>query len=223
MKRVGEAAVALVLAVGGMAWAGPAVYELAMNANKDVCAGILEMFNAGLTKSGAVAYDHEAFRKIGWSPVSLGGKTPAVKRCNELERALVDIDNDGSLDLVVRTTFCMKGHPSDSVYIFPADSPVLEQTTWQDFNLLLATRNKFERTGGTYPLNDLPAESRGGTGAALSNAFTLRPFRMNETTYVSLTDSRAEWIVIAKYLKGEQFQDVCYLRAGTGRPPVATQ
>lgn len=210
-----QIALALAVITGGAVWAG--TYELAMSANKDLCVAVLEMFNSGEKKAGAVSYDHEAFRQISWSPVGLGGQAPKVRRCNELERALFDIDNNGGLDMVVRATFCMKGAPSDSLYIFPADSPVLDQATWQNFSPLLATRNKFERTGGSYPLTDLAAENRGRTGAALSTVFTLRPFRMNDQTYVSLTDGRAQWIVIAKYLQGEQFQDLCYLRAGSGQ------
>lgn len=212
--RVMQVAVALTLITGGAVWSIAAAYELAMSVDKDLCAAVLEMFNSGDKKAGVVSYDHEAFRQISWSSVNLGGQAPKVHRCNELERALFDIDNNGGVDVVVRTTFCMKGLPSDSLYIFPTDSPVLEQATWQDLSPLLATQNKFERTGMSYPLTGLPAESRARTGAALGTVFTLRPFRMNDQTYVSLTDSRAQWIVIAKYLQGEQFQDLCYLRAG---------
>lgn len=213
-RRVMQVTVALVLVTGGTVWARTAAYELAMSQNQELCARLLDLFNDSVKGAGSVAFDHEMFRTISWSPVNLGGQAPKVKRCNELERALFDLDNDGGMDLVVRTTFCMKGLPSDSLYMYPSDSPVLDQTTWQDLGPLFATRNKFERTSGTYVLTDLPVESRGRTGAALSNVFTLRPFRLNATTYVSLTDSRAEWIVIAKYLKGETFQDLCYLRAG---------
>lgn len=36
---------------------------------------------------------------------------------------------------------------------------------------------------------------------------------LDGNAYVSLTDGRAEWIVIAKYRGGERFEDMCYLRA----------
>ena len=55
-------------------------------------------------------------------------------------RALVDLDNNG-----------MKGSPSDSFYVFPADGTVLEQASWQDMAPLLATVDKSERTGGELP------------------------------------------------------------------------
>ncbi len=46
----------------------------------------------------------------------------------------------------------------------------------------------------------------------LTGVFTVQPFMLDGTAYVSLTDARAEWTVIAKYLGGERFEDQCYLR-----------
>jgi hypothetical protein len=123
---------------------------------------------------------------------------------------MFDVDNDGQEDLVVRTTFCMKGGPSDSLYVFPAGSPVLDQATWQDLSPLLATPDKFERTGGRYPLTSLHLER---VPPALTMRFTVQPIVLDGVTYISLTDERREWLVVAKYLKGERFEDQCYLRA----------
>jgi hypothetical protein len=61
---------------------------------------------------------------------------------------MFDLDNDGQPDLVVKTTFCMRRSRSDSLYMFPADSAVLEQGNWQGLSPLLATPDKFERTDG---------------------------------------------------------------------------
>jgi hypothetical protein len=122
----------------------------------------------------------------------------------------VDLDNDGHQDLVVKTTFCMKGPPSDSLYVFPAGSLALDQASWQDLSPLLATNDKFERTGGPYPLTSFPMEN---APPALTTVFTIHPFMLDGVTYVSLTDARGEWIVVAKYLRGDWFEDLCYLRA----------
>ena len=134
-----------------------------------------------------------------------------MRRCSSLARAMLDIDNDGRQDLVVKTTFCMKGAPSDSLYVFPGDSPVLEQATWQDMAPLLATADKFERTGGIYPLTALHA---GTAPPSLSTVFTVQLFIVDDVTYVGMTDAQRGWMVIAKYVKGERFEDQCYLRAG---------
>jgi hypothetical protein len=120
----------------------------------------------------------------------------------------VDLNNDGQQDLVVKTTFCMKGAPSDSLYVFPADNSVLDQVSWQDMSPLLATNDKFERTGGTYPLTSLPMEN---SVPALTTLFAIHPFILDGVAYVSLTDARREWIVVATYLRGERFEDLCYL------------
>ena len=124
----------------------------------------------------------------------------------------MDLNNDGQNDLVIKTTFCMKGMPSDSFYVFPADSQVLEQTSWQDMNLLVSTQDKFERTGGTYPLTALSME-RVAPPPVLASVFTIQPFRLDGVGYLSLTDARREWMVIAKYRGGERFEDQCYLHA----------
>jgi hypothetical protein len=153
-------------------------------------------------------------KTVEWKPVELKGQGPKTRHCSSLDQALLDLDNDGTKDLVIKTTFCMKGAPSDSLYVFPADSHVLEQLSWQDMAPLLATRDKFERTGGSYQLTGLPMSSESSKGTpALSTVFTVLPFTLENRSYVAMTDSRGTWTVIAKYLRGERFEDQCYLRA----------
>ena len=96
--------------------------------------------------------------------------------------------------------------------MFPADSAVLEQANWQDLSPLLATTDKFERTGGAYPLTLFPAEEKGVSMTTLTGVFTVQPFMLDGSAYISLTDARAEWTVITKYLGGARFDDQCYLR-----------
>ena len=158
--------------------------------------------------------DAELVKTVDWKPVELKGQGPKTRQCSSLDRAIMDLDNSGTKDLVVKTTFCMKGAPSDSLYVFPADSAVLERTSWQDMGPLLATNDKFERTGGTYPLVSLPME-RSPIPPALATMFTAHPFILDSLAYVALTDAKREWLVITKYRGGEQFEDQCYLRAGT--------
>jgi hypothetical protein len=159
------------------------------------------------------AFAAELSKAVEWTPIELKGQGPKTRRCSSLDKAFLDLDNDGANDLVVKTTFCMKGAPSDSLYVFPADSNVLEQLSWQDLAPLLATRDKFERTGGRYPLSGLPMSSESAQGnPALSMVFTVQPFILEHRSYVAMTDSRGTWTVIAKYLGGERFEDQCYLR-----------
>ena len=189
------------------ALASAASVEVAAWQDLPFCQNIATFFGARLKP------DAELVKTVEWKPVELKGQGPKARRCSSLDRAMMDLDNSGTKDLVVKTTFCMKGAPSDSLYVFPADSPVLEHLSWQDMSPLLATPNKFERTSGTYPLVSLPIE-RSPIPPALTTMFTAEPFILDSVAYVALTDAQREWLVIAKYRGGQQFEDRCYLRAG---------
>ena len=197
----------------GVVWAGERGYQLVVGRDNKLCARMLEAFREDVDDRGRLRYQHEIFRQITWKPVGLKGPGPKTRHCSSLDKAMFDLDNDGQQDLVVKTTFCMKGAPSDSFYMFPADSAVLEQANWQDLSPLLATSDKFERTGGRYTLSALPMSSVSSKEPpSLSAMFTLQPFIMDEKAYVTLTDGRGEWMVIAKYLRGDRFEDECYLQ-----------
>ena len=198
----------------GVAWAAERGYQLVVGRDNKLCARMLEAFREDVDDRGRLRYQHESFRQITWKPIELKGQGPKTRHCSSIDKALVDLDNDGQQDLVVKTTFCMKGAPSDSLYVFPADSPVLDQASWQDLSPLLATNDKFERTGGTYPLTSFPMEN--DSSAALTTLFAIHPFMLDGVTFVSLTDARGEWIVVAQYLRGEGFEDLCYLRMAGG-------
>ena len=196
----------------GVVWAGERGYQLVVGRDSKLCARVLEAFREDVDDRGRLRYQHEIFRQIIWKPVELKGQGPKTRHCSSLDKAMFDLNNDGQQDLVVKTTFCMKGSPSDSFYMFPADSAVLEQANWQDLSPLLATPDKFERTGGAYPLTQLSVEESDVNRTPLTGVFTIQPFMLDGSAYVSLTIGRAEWTVIAKYLRGERFEDQCYLR-----------
>lgn len=180
--------------------------ELAAFADKAFCEKV-----AGLSGDQS-AFETSLSRTVVWEPVELKGEDPAVRRCSSLDKTVVDLDNDGKKDLVVKATFCMKGDPSDSLYVFPVDSKVLEDSSWQDLSPLLATHDKFERTGGTYPLTSIQLEKH-QTPPALTTTFSLQPFLLDGRAYIGLADGRREWVVIARYRGGERFEDLCYLHS----------
>jgi hypothetical protein len=183
--------------------ASAATVEVIAAKDPPICERLAKLIGARLT------FDAEALKMVEWNPVELSGQGPKTTRCSGIEKAVFDIDNDGREDLVVKTTFCMKGAPSDSLYVFPHESPVLEQATWQDLSPLLATPDRFERTGGTYPLVSLEAE-RGLP--PLTTSFSIQPVILDHVAYISLTDGRREWMVLAKYARGERFEDQCYVK-----------
>jgi hypothetical protein len=202
----------LVLILPTIAAAAP--FDVAASHDTPFCERVLELLQKNMGSGKRLNPDAEPFSEVKWEPAVIAGAVPKVRRCSSLDKTLIDLDNDGTKDLVVKTTFCMKGSPSDSFYMYPADSKVLEQASWQDMAPLLATTDKFERTGGSYPLTALPMSSESSKGRPTLNAvFTVQPFILDEKTYVALTDGRGEWTVIAKYLRGERFEDQCYLKS----------
>ena len=192
----------LLLALAWPVLVSAAESQVAAGSPLAFCEKVATFFRDGLP-------DASLQQSVEWTPVQLKGQGPPRSRCASLDKAIIDLNNDGQLDLVVKTSFCLKGGPSDSLYMFPAESDVLEQITWQDLSLLLATPDKFERTGGQYPLDVLRMKQ---VPPALSNIFEIHPFIVDGIAYVSLTDARHAWIVIAKHVKGERFQDQCYLQ-----------
>jgi hypothetical protein len=189
------------------ALAAAASVELTAFVDKPFCEKVAALFEDSLDLNA------ELSKSVQWESVTLKGQGPPTRRCSSLDKTLMDLDNDGQHDLVVKTTFCPKGAPSDSLYVFPADSTVLEQANWQDMSPLLATRDKFERTGGTYPLTTLRIDKTSAP-PTLTTSFSLQPFLLDGVAYVRLTDTKRVWMVIAKYRGGERFEDLCYLRAG---------
>jgi hypothetical protein len=93
---------------------------------------VLELFQKNMGSGNRINIEAGPFSRVKWEPAMIAGAAPKMRRCSSLDKASVDLDNDGIKDLVVKTTFCMKGAPSDIFYMFPADSKVLAQASWQD-------------------------------------------------------------------------------------------
>ncbi len=186
--------------------AGAGSPELIAAKAESFCQAVAALFSERLEP------DPDLIKTVPWTPVELKGQGPKSRHCSSLDQAVFDLNNDGRDELVVKTTFCMKGGPSDSLYIFPADSPVLSEAQWQDLGPLLATGDKFERTGGTY-VPSLPSAD-GAAPQPLAGVFRVTPFLLEKAAYVAVTDARRKALVITKYLGGERFDDQCYLKAG---------
>lgn len=180
--------------------------QVAAFADKPFCEKVAGLLGDRFEFEGSLS------KTVEWEAIELKGEGPTARRCSTLDRTMIDLNNDGHKDLVVKATFCMKGDPSDSLYVFPSGSSVLEDASWQDLSPLLATQDKFERTGGVYPLTSLHPQE-GQRPPDLSTTFSVMPFPLNGRTYVGLTDGRKEWMVIAKYRGSERFDDLCYLQA----------
>ena len=74
--------------------------------DQSFCRKVAALFGERLTP------DSEVFKTVEWKPVELKGQGPKTRHCSSLDQALLDLDNDGTKDLVIKTTFCMKGASS---------------------------------------------------------------------------------------------------------------
>src|SRR5215211_7824107 len=97
------------LAILALAW--PMMVSAAMieaAAGTHLCANLAKFFHNGLP-------DAALRETVEWKPVDVKGQGPSRSRCASLDKAMMDLDNDGRPDLVVKTSFCLKGAPSDSL------------------------------------------------------------------------------------------------------------
>jgi len=227
MKRLILLLLGIILLAGvGAASADP--YKLVMSKEKELCSGVLKLFNADMKKYGEIRYEqHEVFSQVHWEPVDIGEEGPA-RGCSIILKSLLDINNDGKEDLVIRSRGCLRSQLTDSIYVFPPDSDVISKLKPGKGGLAaLDTVNKIELSGHGYDLKKLPKsmkekvlkdirgqlpESQKGIDLkpGIGGVLVLQPFVWGKTTYTSMTDLHQEWIVIVKYLQGETLEDRCY-------------
>jgi hypothetical protein len=205
-------AVVFLLITTGVAWAGKEAYTLVMSKDKTVCTRMLAIFNADMKKERALMYEeHKEF--VVWEPVDTG-ELLLDKYCSQTLKQAFDINNDGTDELVIRRRHCFQSQLTDRLYIFPLDSNAVELLKDPNAHVLDTTGDRLEFQ--TYELKKMPGTKAGAQFPGVSRP-TLEPFIFGQTFYVSMTDLRQEFIVIAKYLHGEELDDVCYFR---GKPLI---
>lgn len=174
-------------------------YKLMMSKNVKLCNAMLALYNEDMKKVGRIKYrDHEMFLGIEWQSNSDD---------MHLLYSTFDINNDGSKELVYRTTMGFHGINTDRYFIFPEHSDISSKLTagvggWKALN---ETQDRIEGNKG-YELNDRESSIH----TSLSPYVVLKPFVVDGITYISMTDARPRWIVIAKYLNTNNLLDVCY-------------
>ena len=174
-----------------------------------MCTRVAAGLEAAQLAQGQLRFLADGVRSVEWAPAALPGDAPKTTICSLFEQTQVDLRRDGIDDLVIRTRFCMKGKPSDSLYVFPADSDVLARASWQDLGPLHETQDKIEHTGGVYVLSKLmgakqPVELRG--------VFALDVVRVDEQALVALTAPPFHWVVVGRLRGTGALDDVCYLK-----------
>ena len=94
-------------------------YALLMSRDDKVCIHMLNLFNDDLKQYGYEKYDeHEEFRSIGWKKETISRMEGDREVTDFVEAAYIDINNDGSGDVVFRLRDFAGGYERDTLYIF---------------------------------------------------------------------------------------------------------
>lgn len=215
-KRLTLALIVL-LTTCGVTWAGAEAYKLVLDKDKELCTGMLNLFNEDVRKYKFINSEkHKEF--VRWEPLNAAGSSP----CGQYWQSKFDINNDGADEIVIRVRSCLGGAMTDLLYIFPLTSDVLERLKEPDSQVLASAPDKVELLGDGghwYALRELPVTKKDAPRPGIGGVLLLEPFVKGKTAYISMTDAHEEWIVIAKYLRGEALEDVCYLHGKSRLKP----
>lgn len=197
----------MVALLGGAAWAGS--WEAVFASHEEFCRRLAAAVDTGALSREQLRFDGAAVHSIDWQPATLSGEGPPRSRCASFDQARADVFPGGMPLLAIRSRFCMKGVPSESLYLFPGSSDVLERATWQDLSPLHATLEKFERTGGRYRLAHVPDNAG---EVELRERFVMDLVVVDERASVALTAPPFTWIVVGRPHGQGTLQEQCYLR-----------
>lgn len=199
-------AVVLLLATSSVAWAEKEAYILGIGEEVELCQNVLALFNADRKQPEGIRYDkHTMF--VNWDVVTLDG---AVSE--DLTQKQFDIDNDGSDDLVLRSSVDRGQVPLDRIYVFPVNSKILKELRPADYRALNHQTDKIDLSDTSYPLKPLPKFKGMQLPRTLPGFERLEPFIFGKTTYTSMTNLDEQYVLIAKYRKPEHLEVVCYLQ-----------
>ncbi|HKY70904.1 MAG TPA: hypothetical protein VJL88_03215 [Nitrospira sp.] len=214
-------------------------YTMLMSHNDKVCKQVLGLFNRDLGEFGTEKYDeHEEFRSIGWKKENIVRMEGEREVSDFVEAARIDINNDGTKDIVFRWKGSVRGYERDYLYIFPSLQPSEKQWT-----LMEIAHSPGRITHGDYLLIQPSAAAkrkRRDQIPRMASISRLELFVFDGTTYVGMrplyefatgTDSLTEELkvyVVTKYREGKygggpdpkeketgKREDVCYFKIQT--------
>jgi uncharacterized protein len=191
-------------------------YQLDMSKDDELCGHMLKLFNEDLKKYDRASDQHEEFSSIPWEDVSVSIERNGQVESENVDGALIDLNNDGVLDLVVRHQGMLSGITTNSLYIL--DKSAAEKTL--TLREIFEANNQIALSGWFYELSS----SRKGETKAL---WLLSPFKYRDTYYVLMRSlymggkaPTEDYEVISKYESGRfvmreklgKMKDICYIR-----------
>jgi len=216
----------VVWALGGLLplAAQTADYKLAMSEEKDVWQLMLKFSKVGLLETKNLEnlprLDTPEFLFVEWGATKLA---PSFQGHNgNVEDALVDMNNDGQLDWVVRIQWALGGLYSHEIGIYGRRQEPLFQDVGFDERDLAKADARLTLVGREYFLTKIP-QQKFKDGKSLYYQIVpayLIPFQFKKVAYILMANpfarpellmNRKRFAVVAKYLSTFQLVDVCYI------------
>jgi hypothetical protein len=213
-------------------------YTLLMSREDKVCKHMLTLFNQDLAEFGTEKYnEHEEFRSIGWKKETITRMEGDREVTDFIEVAHIDINNDGSGDLVFRRRDFAGGYERDTIYIFTNLKPSVKRWTLME---IARSPGRISYNGYFLLSQSGAGNKKGSTIPSMASISRLEPFVLEGTVYVGMrplyelasgTDPVTEFskvLAITKYREGKygggpdpneketgRRDDVCYLKVRT--------
>lgn len=197
-------------------------YKLAMSEEKDVCQLMLKFSKVGLLETKNLEslpqLDTPEFLFVEWGATKLA---PSFHGHNgNVEDALVDMNNDGQLDWVVRIQWALGGLYSHEIGIYGRRQEPLFQDVGFDERDLGKADAHLRLVGRQYFLTKLPQQKFKDGKSSYYDIVPayLIPFQFKNVAYILMANpfARPELVkkrfaVVAKYLSTFQLLDICYI------------
>jgi hypothetical protein len=209
-------------------------YKLAMSAEKDVCRLMLtfsnnKFHNKGLSSfmqlENLPALEASEFELVRWGTEGVNGASSEVP----IKSAVVDINNDGQLDWVVKTQWMLSSQYSEQLDIFANHQEPVGFEGGLDNSDLDRADHHLALTGQSYTLKKMsPHKFKDGATRDywIGGVFKLVLFRFRNITYILMVTpgaapevmpGRRKFSAVVKYTPAFTLQDVCYIEELQGK------
>jgi uncharacterized protein YecT (DUF1311 family) len=193
-------------------------YTLKMSKDDELCNHMLRLFNEDLDKYGwdgdSHQEEHDEFMRVPWQPAQVSSQINGRVEQRYVEGALIDFNNDGTQDFLVRWKATLSGVRSD--YLVLLGSDMADKRTGLALKDFSAADDQINLSVSAYHL--LPPYT------VVVGMRVLEPFIYHDTAYLVMrplfeaTWARSSFAVIAKYGSGKfinqeltgKMEDVCY-------------
>lgn len=209
-------------------------YKLAMSAEKDVCQLMLTFANDNFSNKGLSSFvqveslpvlEAPEFELVRWNSERVNTSLSTVPTSS----TVVDINNDGELDWVVKSEHALSSQYSDQFDIYVNNREPLRFDEGLDSKNLDQADRHLALTGRNYPLKKIsPHKFKDGATREywIGGVFKLVLFRFRNATYILMVTpglapevlpGSRKFSVVTKYTPAFALQDVCYIEEVRGK------